>query len=66
LTRTRPARGARPREFPFQWRGKASGVDIVKLHTNGATLFEVADSKVTKIHQYLERDHAFADLGLAE
>src|SRR5262245_21843240 len=52
--------------FHFTGRGKASGIDIGKLHTNGATLFEVRDGKITRIVQYLDRDHALADLGLEQ
>jgi ketosteroid isomerase-like protein len=51
--------------FRCTGRGKASGVDLEQLQVNGATLFEVADGKVASIVQYFDRDHAFADLGLA-
>ena len=50
--------------FHFSGRGKASGVDMAKLQTNGATLFEVGDGKITRVVQYFDRDHALADLGL--
>ena len=50
--------------FHFSGRGKASGVDMAKLHTNGATLFEVGDGQITKVVQYFDRDRALADLGL--
>ncbi len=45
-------------------RGKASGVKLEQLQVNGATLFEVAHGKVTRIVQYFDRDDALADLGL--
>jgi hypothetical protein len=50
----------------FEGRGKASGVELAQMHAKGATLFCVRDSKVTKIVLYLDRERAFADLGLKE
>ncbi len=50
--------------FHCTGRGKASGVDLAQLHVRGATLFEVGDSKITRIVQYFDRDRALADLGL--
>ena len=44
-------------------RGKTSGVQIGHL---GAEVFEIHNRTVTKIVVYWARDHAFADLGLAE
>ena len=52
--------------FHCTGRGKTSGVDLSLLNVNGATLFELDNAKVTRIVQYFERDHALADLGLAE
>jgi ketosteroid isomerase-like protein len=46
-------------------RGKTSGLDIGQLRTQGANLFHISGSKVTKLVVYLERDHALTDLGLA-
>ncbi len=45
-------------------RGKASGIDVEQLHSDGATLFECSEGRVTKISQYSDRDDALADLGL--
>jgi ketosteroid isomerase-like protein len=47
-------------------RGKRSGLEVDQLGTQGATVFEVRDGKVTRMVAYWDRHHAFADLGLAE
>ena len=52
--------------FRLTGRGKASGLDIARVHTNGATLFAIGDGRITRVVQYLDRDRALADLGLAE
>jgi ketosteroid isomerase-like protein len=51
--------------FHFSGRGKASGLDIGKIWTRGASLFHVRGDNVTRVVQYLDRERAFADLGLA-
>lgn len=42
-----------------------SAWELEQLQVNGATLFAVADGRVTSIVQYFDRDHALADLGLS-
>ena len=46
-------------------RGKASGVDLGQIRTQGAFLFHVGDDRVTRVVIYWDRENAFADLGLA-
>jgi hypothetical protein len=36
------------------------------MSARGAQLYHVRDAKVTRIEVYFHRDHALADLGLAE
>ena len=45
-------------------RGKTSGLELRKVRTEGASLFEVQNGKVTRFVNYWERDRALADLGL--
>jgi 2-(1,2-epoxy-1,2-dihydrophenyl)acetyl-CoA isomerase len=49
----------------FSARGKTSGVELGQIRTKSANLFEVREGKVTRFVQYLDRERAFADLGLA-
>jgi len=46
-------------------RGKTSGLEIRQIDRGGALLFQLRDGKVTRLAIYWDRDHAFADLGLA-
>ncbi|HVS29574.1 MAG TPA: nuclear transport factor 2 family protein [Solirubrobacteraceae bacterium] len=45
-------------------RGKASGVELGQMPSNGASLFHVRDGKVTRLVFYRDRERALADLGL--
>ena len=44
---------------------RTSGLDVGQLQPKGANLFHIHDDKVTRHVAYLQRDLAFADLGLA-
>jgi ketosteroid isomerase-like protein len=46
-------------------RGKASGLDVAQLRTEGAAVFHVREDKVTRYVVWFNRENAFADLGLA-
>lgn len=50
--------------YHFSARGRTSGLEAGKLHTHGATLFQLRARRVTRIVQYFSRDLAFAELGL--
>jgi ketosteroid isomerase-like protein len=46
-------------------RGKTSGLDLDQMQTRGAGLFHLRGGKVTRLVNYLDREQALTDLGLA-
>jgi ketosteroid isomerase-like protein len=46
-------------------RGKASGLEVAQIHERGLHLFCIRGGKVTRLVDYLNRERALADLGLA-
>jgi ketosteroid isomerase-like protein len=47
-------------------RGRTSGLELDQMRSEGTSIFHVRDGKVTRLIFYLDRDRAFADLGLKE
>jgi ketosteroid isomerase-like protein len=52
--------------FRFSARGKRSGLEVGQAWGKGASVFTLRDGTVVKLANYFQRDHALADLGLAE
>ena len=50
--------------YHFFGRGKASGLELGQVRTQAAHVFHVREGQVIKLVIYLDRDRAFADLGL--
>jgi ketosteroid isomerase-like protein len=48
----------------FSGRGKTSGLELDEIGAKAAHVFHIRDGKVTKVIVYLDRQRAFADLGL--
>jgi ketosteroid isomerase-like protein len=46
-------------------RGKTSGLDLERMGSEGANLFQIHDGKVSRLVFYWDRGRAFADLGLS-
>lgn len=47
-------------------RGRISGLDVGRMKSGGAHVFEIEDGRVTRLGYYNDRVHAFTDLGLTE
>jgi len=57
------------RVLVLEWRrarGKASGLELGNMRSEGAVLFCVRDGAVARLVFYWDRDRALADLGLEE
>jgi ketosteroid isomerase-like protein len=45
-------------------RGRASGLELAKMRSEGAVLFHLREGKVTRLVFYWDRERAFTELGL--
>ena len=52
--------------FRGSGRGKTSGLELAQMHHRSAGVFHVQVRKVTRFVAHLDRERAFADLGLQE
>ena len=50
----------------FSGRGKTSGLDLGRIHSEGAWLFHLHNGQVTRMVRYMDRDHALRAVGLRE
>src|SRR3954467_14225515 len=50
----------------FSGRGKASGLDLGQIQSEGAWLFHVRDGRVTRMVRYMDRPGALEAVGLRE
>jgi ketosteroid isomerase-like protein len=50
----------------FGGHGKSSGVGVEHFMTKGASIWSISNGCVTRLVLYWDREHALADLGLAE
>ena len=50
----------------YTGRGKTSGLELGRMRSKRATLFHLQKSKVTKLVQYWNAEHALADAGLTK
>jgi len=50
--------------FRQQGRGRTSGLEVADTGSRAANLFHLRDGRVTRVVLYLDRERAFADLGL--
>jgi len=51
--------------FHLSGRGRTSGLDLGQVQAKVASLFHIRGAHVTGLVNYLDRDRAFADLGLS-
>jgi hypothetical protein len=50
----------------FSGHGKASGLEIGRMSTRNASVYDIDGGLVRRLALYWDRERAFADLGLAE
>ncbi|HEV2923553.1 MAG TPA: nuclear transport factor 2 family protein [Solirubrobacteraceae bacterium] len=49
----------------YSGRGKASGLDLEQMRSEGAWIVHVCDGRITRFVRYWDRNRALADVGLA-